>query len=80
MKTILLLIVLLTIGCTKSDDTLRILKDQGYTNITITGYNHFSCGKGDKFKTGFTALSQANKVVSGTVCTGLFKGSTIRLD
>ncbi len=73
-------VVLMLSGCTEDNNAMRILLDQGYTHIHITGYNMVSCSDDDIFKTGFTATSIAGKPVKGTVCTGLFKGSTIILD
>ncbi len=32
-----------------------ILKKEGYTDITITGYSFFECSKDDSLSTGFTA-------------------------
>lgn len=68
------------VACTDNPKTIKVLSDQGYTNITITGYKAFSCNSDDTIRTGFTATSIAGKSVSGTVCTGFLKGSTIRLD
>jgi hypothetical protein len=80
MKYILITLLLILTSCTDKDDAIRILSQQGYTEITITGYDYGACGKDDKFSTGFTALNLNNKVVRGTVCKGfLLKGSTIRL-
>lgn len=38
----------------------------------------FGCGKGDIFRTTFTAKNTKGQQVDGVVCKGLFKGSTIR--
>lgn len=59
----------------------RILAQQGYTEIQITGYRWFVGDKGDFYHTGFTAKSSAKIDVTGTVTRGLiFKSSTIRFD
>ena len=52
----------------------------GYKNVSTGGYSFFSCGNGDTFATKFNAIDQTGKAVSGTVCSGLLKGNTVRLD
>lgn len=52
----------------------------GFTNVQTTGYSWFGCGKGDLWHTKFTAQNENGKDISGVVCKGLFKGSTLRLD
>lgn len=66
-------------GCVNKDDADRALKNQGFTNVKVTGYNFFTCGKGDFYHTGFTAVNPQGNTVEGTVCSGLlFKGATVR--
>ena len=65
-------------GCTDKSGATRALKQQGYTDITITGYNIMRCDKNDNFSTGFKAKSASGHGVTGTVCSGIFKGHTIR--
>jgi len=80
MKKIIfsILALYLLTGCTDKENATRILNLQGFENISITGYNIFSCGKDDFQHTGFIAYKDGNKV-EGTVCSGLiFKDSTIR--
>ena len=50
----------------------------GYTDIQITGYVVMGCGEQDVFHTGFRAKSPNNTSVDGVVCSGWFKGSTVR--
>lgn len=66
------------ISCIDKDGTIALLTSQGFTNINITGYDCFSCGKGDVYHTGFTAQSPNGSFVKGTVCKGWLKGATIR--
>lgn len=68
------------VGCTAPDRSHRILTENGYTDIELTGYSWFACGQDDAFSTGFVATSPAGKRVEGTVCAGWFKGATIRFD
>jgi hypothetical protein len=77
---ITLLIVLGICGCKSTDEATRILRQKGYTDIQLTGYRAFTCSDDDSFHTGFRAKSVNGSVVTGTVCSGILKGSTIRLD
>lgn len=58
----------------------QTLENAGYDVVETGGYGWFSCGKGDLWKTDFVAKNQNGKEITGTVCEGLFKGSTIRFD
>jgi len=71
---------LMLIGCSRPDATKQVLAKQGYTQIQTHGYGLFSCDEKDTFSTKFTALSPAGVRVSGVVCSGVFKGHTIRFD
>ena len=80
MKTRLLIATvcaLAIVGCTREDDTKRVLESSGYTNIEITGYRPFM---GETFSTGFKAKAPNGQIVTGAVTRGIFKGNTIRLD
>jgi hypothetical protein len=74
----LLLICLLLSACSAPDDAHRILDEQGYTNIQIGGYVFMMCSVDDLFSTYFTATNAIGRQVTGAVCSGLAKGSTIR--
>ena len=75
---IAVLVIISLSGCTDKETTERILKNDGFSNITITGYNFFACSKDDIYHTGFIA-KKGDKKIEGTVCSGLiFKNSTIR--
>lgn len=58
----------------------RALDSAGYSQIQITGFRFFGCGEDDNFRTGFAAVGPTGKPVTGVVCGGFLKGSTIRLD
>lgn len=74
-----LMLVLLT-SCVDTTNARRILTIEGYQEIQFTGYQFFSCGRGDFYHTGFIAIKNG-ATIEGTVCGGLFfKGSTIRFD
>ena len=74
------LIALSLSGCTRPGLAERVLTEQGYTNIEAGGYGFFSCSEDDAFKTNFKATAPSGKRVEGTVCSGWFKGATIRFD
>ena len=83
MKTRILIAtacVIALVGCTREDDTKRVLAQAGYTNIEITGYRPFMAGKDDTFSTGFKAKAPNGQTVTGAVTGGFLKGNTIRLD
>lgn len=68
-------------ACTNAPDATRVLEENGYTNVQITGYNWLSCSKDDEVHTGFIAKSPNGRTITGTVCAGLlFKNSTIRFE
>jgi hypothetical protein len=75
---VLIIIALVTAGCTDEENAKRVLSAQGFTNITFTGYAPFACSQDDVFHTGFEATSVNGTRVSGTVCSGVLKGSTVR--
>lgn len=80
IRLILLTTVLFISGCIDAQNTKRVLEDDGYKSIGITGYKYFACSGDDFYHTGFIA-NKNGKRISGTVCRGLFfKGNTIRLD
>lgn len=74
------LAVVAVAGCTDSSVAQRTLSGAGYKNIQITGYSLFGCSDDDFFHTGFEATGADGSRVSGTVCSGFFKGATIRMD
>lgn len=67
-------------ACTQPDKATTVLTKAGYTDIVIGGYGMLECSDDDTFKTKFTAKGPTGQQVSGTVCGGMFKGSTIRID
>lgn len=77
MKIFLILFLLLLIGCTNADQARRVLEVDGFTDVEITGYSFFGCGRDDVFHTQFTAKKNGH-ITSGVVCSGFLKGATIR--
>ncbi len=74
------LAVVVLSGCTDPQKATRVLKQQGYTNINAGGHAWWACSDDDTYSTKFTATSVNGHFVSGAVCSGFLKGSTIRVD
>lgn len=72
------LLTALLCSCTNEQEARRVLEMDGVTDVQVTGYSWFACGKGDFYHTGFTG-KRNGKTIDGTVCSGLlFKASTVR--
>lgn len=65
-------------GCTNEDDTRRTLDSMGFTEITTKDYSWFACGDDYTYATRFTAKNPAGKMVSGTVCCGIYNGCSAK--
>lgn len=65
-------------ACTDDDATRRTLVSSGYTEIVVTGYEMFGCGKDDTYVTGFRAKNPNGVQVTGVVCCGVMKSCTVR--
>jgi hypothetical protein len=78
--TLIAVVLILGTGCVNHDHAQKALDDAGMTNITTGGYGWMACSEDDTFATRFQATNVNGKTVTGTVCSGLFKGSTIRYD
>lgn len=75
-------LVIVGTSCTDEDAARRHLRNLGYTDIRITGYDAFACGKGDTTCTEFSAVSPAGHRVTGAVGCGIGcgKACTIRFE
>lgn len=62
------------------DRATRAVEASGMHDVKITGTLIFGCGKEDGIRASFEATNQAGQKVSGVVCGGIFKGSTVRVD
>jgi hypothetical protein len=68
MKKLLIAIVLMFLtACTNPEGATAVLKEQGYTNIEITGYDFLANGKDDVSSTGFIATTATGVKVKGAV-------------
>lgn len=79
-RLLILAAVFLVSACTDEPRARNVLSAQGFTDIQIEGYAVFGCGEDDTFATRFSAKAQNGRRVSGVVCSGLLKGSTVRYD
>lgn len=71
--------LLFAAACTDAEEAVDALDTLGMTEIEITGYRWFGCGK-EWFHTGFVAINPKGKRISGVVCAGWLKGATVRFD
>lgn len=68
-------------ACSDPNTARRALDNMGFTNVEITGWTPFAgCGENDTFVTRFSAKNINGKTVTGVVCSGVFKGATVRFD
>lgn len=79
-KLLILAATLGLVACTDAPGAERALKQAGYSHVEITGYAWFDCEEKEQYATGFKALGPTGVPVEGSVCAGLLKGNTIRLD
>lgn len=71
--------LLTVVGVEDNVDATRVLTQTGYTNITIVGRIAFVCAKGELWHTEFNARANGGQMVHGVVCSGILKGSTVRI-
>lgn len=78
-KFIIVFLILFIQGCTVSlSDSYNALESAGFKNIQLGSYDIFTCGHDDNFSRKFTATNVNGRKVSGTLCKGFLKGTTIR--
>jgi len=75
---LLLIVVLAAGGGDFKPNARRTLADQGFTQVNLTGFEWFGCGRDDTYNTGFEAVSLNGHKVRGVVCSGIGKGMTVR--
>lgn len=64
----------------RPDEARAVLSAQGYTQVEITGSRLFGCGREDVYRTGFRAVGPTGVPAQGVVCSGIFKGATVRIE
>lgn len=82
--TILVIIILVGMlaGCgVNPNSATKALEAQGMTDVQIEGYAWFGgCGKDDAFQSYFSATGANGQPITGSICQGFFKGTTVRFD
>lgn len=80
MKALILgLILVVAARCTDKPGAIQTLEAAGYSDIQTMGYSYFGCGSEDSHRDKFIATGPNGKRVEGVVCSGWFKGYTIRI-
>ena len=77
---VLAIVVTMCVSCSSASDANKVLKSSGFSEIEIEGYTFFGCGEDDAFHTKFCAKNPKGVRVCGVVCSGWFKGGTLRFD
>ena len=80
---VLCAVLLGTNSCTNESAARKTLKASGYSQIEITGWSMFGCGKDDGTCTGFRAVGPTGVAVEGVVGCGFWgwqKGGTLRIE
>lgn len=67
-------------GCTDPRAANKALDDMGFTDVQMTGYRIFTCGKDYTFHTGFSAKNARGKIITGAVCSSWLGGSAVKFD
>jgi hypothetical protein len=86
MKRIILALPVLAVAAALSScgvdqgSATRSLNAMGITNVKLGGYAIFGCGEKDTFRSTFTGIGANGQPVEGVVCSGMFKGVTVRFD
>lgn len=81
MKKMLMVVMLLgLVACTSDNDVKSATYGIGLTDVVSTGYRLWGCGEDDSFHTGFSGKNVQGQTVTGVVCSGMFKGATVRFD
>lgn len=65
-------------ACTSQNTAYQAADNLGFKQINVGFTSIFGCGKHEFFGRSFTAININGKPVSGVVCSGLFKGATVR--
>lgn len=79
-KLFIVAITLVLAACTDEPNAVRVLHSAGYTDIVTKGFTPFGCGDDDTYHTEFTAKGPTGIITNGVVCSGVLKGSTIRIN
>lgn len=88
MRTLILIVICILLwifvcqntSCTNEPGARKVLEQNGYTDVRLTGYKAWCCGDEDWYSTGFKATNPSGNKVTGCVCQGVTKGATIRFE
>lgn len=61
-------------------EATRTLEAQGVTKVKITGFSWMGCGRDDDFASNWKGIGVNGRPISGSICSGWFKGYTVRFD
>jgi hypothetical protein len=70
---------LLLTSCTSEKDVAKYAEMEGWDSYEVIGYSFFGCDEKDAFHTEFKAIKNKREF-TGIICSGLFKGATLRLN
>lgn len=66
-------------SCTDVKEARKVLEDDGYEVLSVGGYGFFQCSEDDIYATKAVVWNRnKTKKIKVCVCSGWFKGSTIR--
>jgi hypothetical protein len=80
MKRMALVAVLVLTGCDDPATARRAVEAMGMSEVQTHGWAVFGCSEDDMFVTRFSATNPKGARVTGVVCSGWLKGSTVRID
>lgn len=81
MRTPIMIAAALALAaCSDSRSATDAVDNMCFSDIETTGYRVFGCGDDYSFHTGFRAKNPKGKVVTGVVCSGWLKGSSVKFD
>jgi hypothetical protein len=81
LAAVLLALAMVGVGMLGSDEKkIAAVEALGMTEVRIGGYSFFGCAREDLIRSTFEARGANGKPVSGSVCGGLLKGYTVRMD
>lgn len=76
-KMFSILMIICLVGCSDPKTAIKVLENEGFDKAAIGGHVFFACAQGDIYSTEFVGYKNGRKI-HGVVCSGLFKGATIR--
>ena len=79
-KTLAVIATLMLAACSDAPSAERALDNLGFKDVKVTGYRIWGCGEEYTFHTGFEAVNPNGKIVTGVVCSGWLRGSTVKFD